>query len=487
MLFKKYNNLKKVIAGTLSVFMIVTTLAACGSDKPSNSEATQTSTSAASSSQAAEDTTPKPVTISISNYPTETDTAGRAAWDGYLKTLKEKYPYITVETDEYSYDVNTFFPKAASGQLPTLYQTHYTEMNKIIDAGFAADITAAVTKYEFDKEMNPSLMKIMVRDGKYYGVPQFGYVMAMMYNVKLWKEAGLVDDKGVPLFPKTWDEFAQSAQTIKQKTGKAALFYPTTGNIGGWFFMNFAWAYGTVFETYEDGKWKATFNSPEGVAALQFVKDLKWKYNVVQDNVLVGLGELFKAIGTDQAATSFGSFGWVNTPINDYKMNKDDIALSSLPAGPAGKISLTGGDSFVFAPNATPEQIDAGFKFFEAIGLWPSSTAEDARIMEESEMAKVEKGNIAGISGLRVFTGPDRIKMEDEIYAKVRNVNYDLFKDSETNYGTLKPEEPVNCQELYKTLDAVIQTVLTKKDADPKALLDKAAADFQKDYLDKVE
>ena len=48
----------------------------------------------------------------------------------------------------------------------------------------------------------------------------------------------------------------------------------------------------------------------------------------------------------------------------------------------------------------------------------------------------------------------------------------------------LKPEEPMNCQELYTVLDACIQEVITNPDADPAALIKQAAANFQSDFLD---
>ena len=49
----------------------------------------------------------------------------------------------------------------------------------------------------------------------------------------------------------------------------------------------------------------------------------------------------------------------------------------------------------------------------------------------------------------------------------------------------LHAEPPVYCQEMYKILDSCVQAVLTDENADPQALLDKAAEDFQRDYLDK--
>lgn len=487
MLFKNRNNLKRLFAGTLCAILLITTAAGCGSNEQDSNSSTDQGSSVSSSTQPAENTTPKEVTISISDYPSETDTGNREIWANYIRIMKEKYPYITIKPDEYAYDVNTFFPKAASGQLPDLYVSHFTEISKIMEAGYCADITEGVIKAGYDKTMNQDLLNFFKKDNNYFGIPASGYNMSLQYNVKLWKDAGLVDSNGVPLFPKTYEELAQSAKTIKEKTGKVGFFYPTTNNQGGWMFMTLAWSFGAEFEKKVDGKWKAVFNSPEAVAALQYLKDLKWKYDVLQPNILVDAGEGFKLLGTDQAATAFGSFDWLNIPVNDYKASKDNQALSSVPAGPAGKMALLGGRAYFFSNNATPEQIDAGFKWFEVIGITADTSDETKKILEETEKTKADQGLVAGVHGLRIFTGEDVVKMEDEVRAKYRNVNYDLFKDSENNVGTLKPEEPVLCQELYKTLDTVVQTALTKKDADPKALLDKAVESFQKDYLDKVE
>ena len=52
----------------------------------------------------------------------------------------------------------------------------------------------------------------------------------------------------------------------------------------------------------DDGKWKATFNSPEAAAALQYIKDLKWKYDVLPTNTLIDGEEYSKLFATGNAA-----------------------------------------------------------------------------------------------------------------------------------------------------------------------------------------
>ncbi|RED85553.1 ABC transporter substrate-binding protein [Cohnella phaseoli] len=485
--------------GWQSVFILlcVFALVAAGCSKGDNGgkgsvsgspSASASSTPAASGSSSPEETD-KPVTIKISNWPKPNEEAQVKIYDEYVSQMQQKYPYITLEKDEWGYEVSSFLPKAASGELPNVYETFFTEADKIIKANYSADITELLNKHEWASSLNPELLKLVQKDGKYYGIPKDGYVVGLLYNVNLFKEAGLVDANGVPIFPKTYEELAQTAKTIKDKTGKAGFFFPTKNNQGGWMFMNVAWAYGAEFEKQVDGKWQAVFNSPEAVAALQYVKDLKWKYDVLPANNLVDIGtDMFQMFGTDQVGMSFGVPDWGNAIIQGFKMSKDNLAMSALPAGPQGNVTLLGGGLYMFAPQSTPEQLEATFKWLQVKGFSPQATPESLAGLETQSKTANEQGMIVGPHGLRVWINEDRINAEQEIIKKYTNVNMAMFEDYMTNGGNgLRPEEPVNAQELYKTLDVVIQSVLTNKNADPKALLDKAVAEFQKDYLDKAQ
>jgi ABC-type glycerol-3-phosphate transport system substrate-binding protein len=475
--------MKKWMAKSLCITMAVGMMAGCAKGGSSASTASGT----AGTTTPAATATPQEVVFTNGNWPKAQDKA-LPVFQDWKKKFEADNPNIKMKEENFVYDTNTFLPKAESGQLPNLFMTWFTEPKKIINAGYAADITSYMTKYGYDKAINPAMLDLLKKDGKIYGIPNSGYYMGMWYNMNLFKQAGLLDDKGIPKFPRTYDELAQTAKIIKDKTGKAGFFFPTKNNQGGWQFMNIAWSYGVEFEKQVNGKWQAAFNSPEGVQALQFIKDLKWKYNVLTDNILVDSNDMTRMFGTDQVAMGFGNYEGANVPVNDYKMSKDNIAVSAVPAGPKGRVALTGGDLYMFANNSTPEQIDAGFKWLKTKGFSPESTPDSLKQLETVANNYKNSNKIVGPRGMAVWVNKERLDAEDAIRLKYKTVNMDLFTDYMKNDGVqLRPEEPMNAQELYKALDAVIQAVLTDKNADPKALLDKAVADFQRDYLDKAK
>jgi len=474
---------KRKAWGLIPLVALIAASAACSAKNDGNSGASSNAASTAAASGSPE---AKNVVFDNGDW-VKDDDKQLPQYEAWKTALETEYPNIKMTPDYYPYDVNTFLPKAESGQLPNLFSTYFTEPDKIINAGYAADITSFMTKYGYDKAVNPDMLKLVTRDGKIYGIPDSGYYMGIWYNVNLFKQAGLLDDKGVPKFPRTYDELAQTAKIIKDKTGKFGFFFPTENNQGGWQFMNIAWSYGAEFEQQEGGKWKAVFDSPEAVEALQYIKDLKWKYDVLPDNALVNIDDGFRMFGTDQVGMAFATTDWKNNPVNDYKMSKDAIAMSAVPAGPKARVALFGGNLRMFANNASPEQIDAGFKWTKIIGKSPDVDPDSLKGLEDKLASDQSQNRVTGVHGLSPWVNKEKTDAENAIYDKYRNVNLDLWNDYMKNEGvTIKPEVPMNAQELYKQLDSVIQAVLTDKNADPKTLLDKATADFQKDYLDKA-
>ncbi|MCL2880278.1 MAG: extracellular solute-binding protein, partial [Treponema sp.] len=169
-----------------------------------------------------EDTSGKTV-VKLGIWPEDTLPGEIAMHQEWVRQYSLKYPNVIIRPAQYRYAVDTFVPMAEAGQVPTIFETWFTEPQKLISGGFVSDITQEVKALGWDAKMNKSVRDLLSKDGRLYGIPRDAYTLGLMMNVELFREAGLVDRNGIPLYPKTWDELVTVAQTIKQKTGSAGL------------------------------------------------------------------------------------------------------------------------------------------------------------------------------------------------------------------------------------------------------------------------
>ena len=428
------------------------------------------------------------VSVTIGDWPADTDTTA-ALYQEYKQEMAEKYPDIELVPDTSSGNATSYVTRAISGQLPNLYVLSYTEANNVIKNGFCADITEACEKYNYAQSLNPLVLDKVKSDGKIYGIPQTAYALGLACNKEMFEAAGLVNADGTLKYPQTYVELAETAKIIKEKTGQAGVVFPTMNNQGGWIFSNVAWSFGVDFmEQGEDGKWKATFGTDECAQALQYIKDLKWEYNVLPDNAFVDIDEERKLFASNQAAM-YISHPTERMLVKNYAMNKDNICFGRVPAGPAGRYTLMGGNFYAVSPESTPEQIDAIIKFLEIKGHSPKV----AEGMEETSGKGYKQDNEENVPIMRkpafpLWVNDERIELDEKLREKYANVPDENFADySSFTDVMVHEEEPVCAQELYSILDAGIQQVLTEKDADCKAIVKKMAEDFQKNHLDKID
>ena len=150
-------------------------------------------------------------------------------------------------------------------------------------------------------------------------------------------------------------------------------------------------------------------------------------------------------------------------------------------------MALLGGNIYMFAPNASTEQINAALEWIKLLGQSPDVSGAGLKDLELAYRNDYQAGYVVGNPGIPVWVNPGFTRANQRIRSRYSNVNPDNFRDyRDFTQVKIHSEEPVNCQELYSLLDRVIQTVLTDKSANPQALLNQAVREFQKAYLDKA-
>ncbi|MCL4515674.1 MAG: ABC transporter substrate-binding protein [Firmicutes bacterium] len=169
----------------------------------------------------------------------------------------------TVAFDDYLKKIQT---ARLSGESPDVYHIYSLWGPSLANAKILELPPAAVAN---DVKANyiKSAVDGVTINGKIYGIPTEINNYALVYNKKLFKEAGIAAP------PKTWDELVQIAQKLAKRDAQGKLTTSGFAFMRGWDsavvhpFMALLFANGGQFLSKDYAK--ALFNSPAGVAALE--------------------------------------------------------------------------------------------------------------------------------------------------------------------------------------------------------------------------
>ncbi|MDQ0897813.1 extracellular solute-binding protein [Paenibacillus sp. V4I7] len=450
--------MKKQLKVTAVALSSVLLLSACGgktaTTSPSSSPAGNTPAAASA----------KPIEITVWDKPAA-DNPVKPYLEKQFAAFDAQFPNIKVKHEELATggkDREQYLTAMAGGQGPDATPNNpYPDMEKYIKQGFALDITDRWNSYADKGNYIPSSLEAANRDGKVYGVPNDMYVTPLIYNKKLFKEAGL--DPAKP--PATWDEFVDAAKKLTDPS-KGQIGYNILGmDWADWFFEYYVWqAGGDLTKKNDDGTATLTFTSDPAVTALQFYKDLKWKHKVVQKNVVQSLDDNNKDFYTGHTGMTVGWVDWFTAK----GMDINDIGAMPFPAGPSGKSpSQVGGAYWTINAKTTKEKQDAAWTY---VTFMSSKNFYDGRLNYTKEI-----GQFPNLLTFR--TDLDTSKIYEGIPADIVANIKKAASDTHLEYF-LKDR-------LSKYVVAAIQKVLLDQNADPKAELQKQQDLAQKEVIDK--
>jgi ABC-type glycerol-3-phosphate transport system substrate-binding protein len=437
---------------------LVLTAAACSSSSSSTG-----GTSGASSG---------PVTISIDCAPPAAqEPVQHKEWVEDIAIFEKANPNITIDsTYNYPCDANQaqFTAMLRAGTEDNLFYSYFTDLPQILLDGQAADITQYVNTKTVPTldDIVPGSMKAVTAGTTIYGLPASNYTQGLIYNRKLFQEAGLNPDQP----PTTWAQVETDAMAIsKLGNGIEGWGDYSAGNNGGWHFSSYIDALGGSMVNNNTSPPTASFDNASGMAVLQALHTLRFTDKAMSPTQ--GL-----AWGTLQQQFAAGKLGmYIAAPDDIYnvivptdKGNLNDIGMGALPSvngTPAG--SLSGGNSFIFAKKDTPAQIEAGVKWLNFEDLTPG-------VGQFNFVRQKADGFPVGFPEPELFqsaTG-QKINALRNASATINTSYYSTFVNANENGDG----EPTDAQAVYKSLDPVMLAVLTEQNANIPDLLKTAAA-----------
>lgn len=277
--------MKKLFSLLLACLMVLS-IVACAAPAAEPSEEPAPAAPAVSAEEPKAETAPAEEPAASSEPRTLRITAlawfeGKYDFQRIIKEFEEENPGVTVEfnkVDATDYTSNMlqwsqgktncdiYIGGSRAENLPYVgkdYLVEFDETNFFTD-GMSRD------------DFFPAFLECGNIDGAQYVIPLCCEVMSLVVNVPMFKEAGLVDEAGKPIPPKTWEELYEYAEklTIVEDgvTKQLGLGYDWGANgIAIAYLLQLNTLKGSIFQ--EDGV-SPDFSSPESAQVMQMWHDL---------------------------------------------------------------------------------------------------------------------------------------------------------------------------------------------------------------------
>jgi len=231
-------------------------------------------------------------------------------------------PTLNLKLDPANGEVEKVIVQCLGGVGPDLFDSgDASQLSTYVQAGIAWDVTEELKKYGMDPSTQvwSAIHPMGSLDGRVYGFGCNATADAVLYNKDIFDQEHVPYPKG----PMVWDEFVKLAQRMTHRDAKGRVDrYGFMADWGNW--LNFAYSFGG--RLYNDKGTASALDSPENIRAVDFMRDLIYKYKVmpspVDESAMATQGGwgtgVITYFGGGRAAMALGGRWWLTT-LRGYK------------------------------------------------------------------------------------------------------------------------------------------------------------------------
>lgn len=200
-----------------------------------------------------------------------------AMYDEMVPAFEAANPDIKLEVEfipwsELSTKLATSF---AAGVAPDIFMHGQAAIAEFVESNQLLPLDEFIAIWDGKDDFGATLSSGYYKDATYF-IPVFGAGRLLIYRADTFREAGLDPDNP----PQTWDELVEAAKALTVKQGnrfiRQGIDFPSDGIDLQQVWAGFLWQAGGDF--LSEDMTQAIFNSPEGVASLQFMVDFIHKH-----------------------------------------------------------------------------------------------------------------------------------------------------------------------------------------------------------------
>jgi multiple sugar transport system substrate-binding protein len=415
--------------------------------------------------------TKKSVTISVASLIPGSTPAAIAQFNAQVAEFEKANPAIKVNSVEYQWTGPTFAAKLAAGTLPTVFTVPFTDARTLGDNGQLADLTAGVQALPYYSKYNKAVIAEATDSKKQIvALPTAAYAQALHYNRQLFTQAGLNPNKP----PTTWAQVAADAKQIAQRTGKAG--YVEMGkddNTAGWILTTLVYSLGGRMEKGTGTHAVATLDNPQTVTALNLLKKMRWTDNSMGSNFDYGWSDINQAFAAGGIGMYVSGSDVYTNLVQASNINASIYGLAAIPLAKNKNAGVLGGGTLAAVkPNANTAEKAAALKWIDFFYEQPLISKTQAVRNAKTLVANKQP---VGVPALPVFN-KTQYDLANTWIKPYINVPIGQMKPFTTGIfnQTLVPEPEASTQSVYHSLDAVVEAVLTDRNANIQSMLQQA-------------
>ncbi len=286
-----------------------------------------------------------------------------------IRLFNRLHPDYVVRLDPQNSQLEKVIVQSLAGVGPDLFDCYNGyALSVFVRSGIALDITDFCREKGFSPEDDwPAVRPLILHDGRIYGQPDNANAYAFWYNKDIFDEAGIP-------YPKpdwTWEDCIRIAQQLTRRNERGQII--RYGIIGYWDWKLGLFQHGAHF--FSPQGTRATLDTPEAIAGMQFMQDLIHKYHVMptlkaQEALASsggwGTGEI-ALFGAGRSAMAIGGRWWLcilrSASYRHLRLGVAPIPRLQLPDGTWSVRNYGGGRSTLV--NAQGKHIQGALLFME--------------------------------------------------------------------------------------------------------------------------